>query len=132
MNLSMAGQSRIRALSGKGKYGNRKTTLDGITFDSVKEANRWVELKLMERTHLIRELQRQVPYTLIPSQYDEKGKCVERECKYVADFVYEEPDEDKPGAWRTVVEDAKGMRTDVYKIKRKLMLKEYGIRIQEV
>lgn len=74
---------------------------------------------------MIKNLQLQRVYTLIGPQKDETGKIIERPVKYIADFVYE-----KDG--KTVVEDAKGMKTDVYKIKRKLMLSIYGIRIQEV
>ena len=114
------------------KYGNRKvTTSDGQAFDSQKEANRWIELKLLERAGKISNLQRQVKYTLIPAQYEEnkgKGKrfkLVESECAYVADFVYQEEG-------KTVVEDTKGFRTKDYVIKRKLMLHVYGIRIKEV
>lgn len=108
------------------KYGNRKTTLDGITFDSAKEANRYAELKLLERAGEISNLQLQRPFVLIGAQKDENGKVIERPLKYIADFVYK----DKDG--KTVIEDAKGMRTDVYKIKRKLMLSIYGYRIKEV
>jgi len=114
----------------KSKYGNRKTKVDGITFDSVKEANRWAELRLLERAGEIQELERQKKFILIPAQKDKNGKVIERECSYVADFVYFA--DDGTGWMDMVVEDAKGMRTDVYKIKRKLMLKEHGIRIKEV
>ena len=108
------------------KYGNIPTEVDGIKFASRHEANRYIELKYMERAHLIKDLQLQKVYTLIGEQRDDKGRILERPVKYVADFVYK----DQNG--RTVVEDAKGLRTDVYKIKRKLMLMIYGIQIQEV
>lgn len=111
--------------SGGAKYKNKKKKLDGITFDSTKEANRYRELKLLERAGKIKDLQRQVSYTLIPVQRDASGKLIERGCRYVADFVYRAGDE-------TVVEDVKGKRTPEYVIKRKLMLHVYGIRIQEV
>ena len=107
------------------KYGNRKTEVDGILFDSRKEAARWCELKLMEKAHLIRELQRQYPFELIPKQVKD-GKVVERAVKYVADFVYYDHD------GNLVVEDAKGMRTDAYKLKKKMMLYFKGIEIREV
>lgn len=106
------------------KYRNKKITIDGITFDSRKEANRWMELKLLERAGEITDLQRQVKYELIPSQRI-KGKVVERPCKYVADFVYKENG-------KTIVEDTKGVRTEGYIIKRKLMLQVHGIMIREV
>ena len=107
------------------KYGNRKTTVNGITFDSKHEAHRYIELMYMERAKLISNLRRQVRFTLIPNQY-RNGKLIERKTEYVADFVYT----DAYGV--TIVEDAKGCRTDVYRIKRKLMLEKYGIEIREV
>ena len=109
------------------KYGNHKTQIDGITFDSKHEAMRWVELKYLERIKQIRDLQRQVPFELIPAQ-KENGKVVERAVKYVADFVYY----DHEG--NLVVEDAKShaTKTDAYKLKRKMMLYFKGIAIKEV
>ena len=107
------------------KYGNRKTEVDGIVFDSAKEARRWAELQLLQRAGEIKHLRRQVDFSLIPAQKDERGKVIERECKYRADFAYWEND-------ALVVEDTKGMRTKDYIIKRKLMLYNYGIRIREV
>ena len=107
------------------KYGNKKTELDGIVFDSKHEAERWIELKYLARAGIITDLKRQVKYTLIGAQYDENKKLIERPVTYIADFVYKENG-------KIVVEDAKGMRTDVYKIKRKLLLMIYGIRIKEV
>ena len=116
------------------KYNNRKVLVDGITFDSKKEANRWAELKLLERTGKIKNLQRQVKFVLIPSQKEiivdgfkkMEGKVIERECSYLADFTYTLPNGEK------VVEDAKGYRTADYKMKRKLMLYVHGIKIKEV
>lgn len=107
------------------KYGNKKVNLDGMTFDSQKEAHRWCELKYMERAGLITNLVRQMPITLLPAQRNEKGKVIERPVKYVADFMYEEDG-------KQIVEDAKGVRTKEYIIKRKLLLYRYGIRIKEV
>ena len=106
------------------KYRNKKVEVDGMTFDSKKEARRYKELLLLEKAGAIQDLQTQVKYVLIPSQRIE-GKVVERECAYKADFVYIENGE-------TVVEDTKGFKTKDYIIKRKLMLKEYGIRIREI
>ena len=108
------------------KFGAKRTEIDGITFASKHEAERYIELKYMERAHLISDLQLQRVFTLIGAQRDKEGKIIERPCKYIADFVYK----DKDG--KTVVEDAKGMRTDVFRIKKKLMLSIYGIRVQEV
>ena len=112
---------------GGSKYNNCKVTVDGITFESQKEANRWCELKLLERAGEIYDLQRQVPFVVIPEQRDRNGKLLEREVKYVADFTYKEK-----GSLRRTVEDVKGMKTEVYRIKKKLMLYRNGIRIKEV
>ena len=111
------------------KYNARKVTVDGITFDSAKEANRWCELKLLQRAGEIYDLQRQVPFVVIPEQRDSKGKLLEREVKYIADFTYKEK-----GKLVRTVEDVKSpaTRTPEYKIKRKLMLWRNGIRIKEV
>lgn len=106
------------------KYHAKKTELDGITFDSRKEADRYAELKLLERSGAIHNLQRQVRYELIPAQKKD-GKTVERACHYIADFVYEENG-------KTVVEDVKGYRTKEYVLKRKLMLQVHGIEVREV
>lgn len=108
------------------KYGAQKTEVDGITFASKHEAHRFVELKYMERAHLISGLQLQRRFTLLGAQKDETGKVIERPLTYVADFVY------KDQSGKTVVEDAKGFRTDVFRIKKKLMLSIYGIRVIEV
>ena len=109
------------------KYGARKVTYDGKTFDSQKEAQRYAELRLLERGKVISDLQCQVGFQLIPKQLDENGKVIERAVYYVADFVYTDI---KTG--KTVVEDTKGVKTKDYIIKRKLMLERYGIRIMEV
>ena len=120
------------------KYNNRKVTVDGMTFDSRKEYIRWCELVLLQRAGQITDLQRQVKFELIPTQYEYKprygklGRClkdskhrVENAVNYVADFVYQ-----KDG--QTVVEDTKGFKTKDYIIKRKLMLHVHGIKILEV
>lgn len=107
------------------KYNNKKITVNGQVFDSKKEANRYKELLLLEKAGVIKNLSRQVKFVLIPSQRDESGKLIERECSYKADFTYEE-------GIKTVVEDVKGYRTKEYIIKRKLLLYQYGIRIREI
>lgn len=120
------------------KYHSKKTVIDGITFDSRKEAERYSELKLLERCGAISNLELQKVYELIPAQYEyyerygkngnriKDGKrCIERSCVYKADFVYIENG-------KTVVEDAKGFKTEEYKIKKKLMLYIHGIKIKEV
>ena len=103
------------------KYKNKKTIVDGKVFDSQKEARRYKQLKILEKQGLILGLRLQVKYELIPKQ---KG---ERACNYIADFVYIDVQNDE-----VVVEDVKGFRTPDYKIKRKLMLYIYGLRITEV
>ena len=108
------------------KYHNKKVTLGNMTFDSKKEANRWVELAIMQKNGEITNLYTQVVFELIPAQRDPVTKKVlERAVHYVADFVYYRGNE-------KVVEDTKGFKTPEYIIKRKLMLWVHGIRIQEV
>lgn len=147
-----------RTFYGNGKkYGNKKVVIDGIEFDSRKEARRYSELKLLEKAGEIRDLQMQVKYVLIPAQREadtvgvrggiKKGKLIEKECSYIADFVYQEKTEciteyidvhdtvvhtERSGKWQTVVEDTKGFRTKDYIIKRKLMLYIHGIRVKEI
>lgn len=112
------------------KYGNKKITIDGIEFDSKKEAQRYWELKLLQRAGVISGLELQKKYELIPTQRID-GKVVERAIKYIADFAYI-----KDG--RQVVEDVKGYRDPKsagyakFVIKRKLMLYIHGIQVIEV
>lgn len=106
------------------KYGNKKVTIDGITFDSKKEARRYSELSILLRGGAITDLELQKEFELVPAQRID-GKVVERAVKYKADFVYKEQG-------KTVVEDTKGVRTKDYVIKRKLMLYVHGIRITEI
>ena len=96
---------------------------------SIKERKRGEELELMQRAGIISDLQKQVQYELIPAHYEVvngKRKCIERACTYRADFVYYDVEKKK-----LIVEDSKGVRTEVYKIKRKLMLHVHGIKIKE-
>ena len=108
------------------KYGNRKTEIDGIVFDSAKEARRYAELKLMERAGEISNLRRQVVFELTPS-IREGGRVIERASHYIADFTYTDR---RTG--QMVVEDVKGKRTPEYVLKRKYMLAINKIRIKEV
>lgn len=110
----------------RSKYGAAKKIIDGIKFDSKAEAKRFQELKLMKQQGLIRNLERQVKFLLVPSQRKEGGKA-EYPVFYIADFVYIDT---KTG--KKVVEDVKGFKTPEYVIKRKLMLYQYGITIREV
>lgn len=109
------------------KYGNRRArALTGEVLDSRREARRYQELLILQRAGEITDLRRQVKFVLIPAQRGEDGRVIERECSYYADFVYR----DRDGA--EIVEDAKGYRTETYRIKRKLMLHVHGVRIVEV
>lgn len=127
------------------KYKNKKYIIDGIEFDSHKEASRYTELKLLEKAGKIKGLELQKAYELVPAQYEEtaeiytkgahKGEhkkvLLERACNYVADYVYIDCETGK-----TVVEDVKGYREggaySLFKLKRKLMLYRYGIKIKEI
>lgn len=102
------------------KYGARKSG----GYDSRKEHRRASVLKMWQRAGLISDLREQVSFQLIPAQRDKDGNHI-RPCSYIADFVYKDSDGNQ------VVEDTKGVRTDVYKIKKKLMLQVYGITIKE-
>ena len=102
------------------KYGNKKTLVDGITFDSLKEASRWQELKLLEKAGEIAGLKRQIRIELIPKTA--KFRAV----YYIADFVYFDKKEN-----RTVYEDCKGYRTDVYSLKKKILYWRHHIEIKE-
>lgn len=106
------------------KYNAKKTTVGTEIYDSQFEAFRHQQLKLLERAGEIRNLRRQVPFVLIPSQ--RVGNVKERAVSYIADFVYD----DSEGS--QIVEDAKGVKTKEYVIKRKLMLYIHGIAIKEV
>lgn len=126
------------ALKKGNKYHNSKVIMDGQSFQSRKEARRYAELKMMQSAGFIHGLQRQKKYVLIPAQREpdtigarggkHKGQLIEHEVAYYADFVYYDRD------GREVVEDVKSpaTRTEVYKVKRKLMLYVHGIRIIEV
>lgn len=111
---------------GRSKYRNEPTEVDGIKFDSKAEARRWLDLRVMQRAGLIRDLQRQVRYELVP-EVERPGGGKERPIHYIADFVYVEA---KTG--KTIVEDVKGASPDVWVIKRKLMLWRHGIEVLEV
>ena len=101
------------------KYGARKTTFMGIKFDSMWEAERWGELTAMEKAGYITDLQRQISYEIVVND--------QKICKYVADFQYNKVDE--YGNLEEVVEDAKGVETAEFKLKKKLMKAVYGIEI---
>jgi hypothetical protein len=101
------------------KYGAKSCVIDGISFPSRKEGNRYAELKLLARAGVISNLECQIPYEI-----EVNGLHV---CRYIADFRYWHNEQG-----RTVVEDAKGFVTDVFRLKKKLMRAVYGIEIIEV
>ncbi len=98
------------------KYNNKKVQVDMRVFDSVLEAKRYRQLALLERAKAIKNLQLQVPF-LLQEKFKKNGK-IYKEIKYIADFVYEENG-------KTVVEDTKGVKTDVFKMKQKLFERKY-------
>lgn len=111
----------------KNKYKAKKAIVDGIVFDSQKEAKRYTELKKLEEMGSIRDLSLQVQFELVPSfeiVIDGK-KRKRRPITYVADFVYYKGNE-------KIIEDVKGLRTPVYKIKKKLFEYRYHETIREV
>lgn len=108
------------------KYHNKKVEYDGIKFDSVKEKNRYIGLKQLERLGVIQNLQRQVKYELQPS-FKLNGKTI-RSITYIADFVYIQDGVE-------VIEDVKGskyMETEAFKIKKKMFEYKYGKEIKVI
>lgn len=101
------------------KYHNRKTTYNGIQFDSQKEATRYQELRLLERAGHIRKLELQPRYDLIVNGH--------KIGFYRGDFRYEMVE-----TGESVLEDCKGFRTQVYMLKKKLVKALYGVQITEV
>lgn len=101
----------------KPKYGNKKVQVDGITFDSKREAGHWNMLKLRVAAGQITDLQRQVKFELHVNGI--------KVCTYVADFTYHE-------AGALVIADSKGMKTPMYRLKKKMVKTEYGLDIVEL
>lgn len=102
------------------KYHNQPVMIDGIRFASRREGERYRQLLLMQKAGVIEGLRLQVPYTLIAKS--SHGRAI----RYIADFVYFDRERKRP-----VIEDVKGVRTDVYKLKKRLMA-ELGYEIAEV
>ena len=105
------------------KYKNKKVEYDGIKFDSIKEKNRYIGLKQMEKLGIIKNLQRQVKYELQPS-FKFNGKTI-RSINYIADFVYIQDDIE-------IIEDVKGIRTKEYLLKKKMFIYKYQKEIKEI
>ena len=104
----------------KNKYKNKKIEVDGIIFDSKKEAKRYTELKILEKAGKIRDLKLQPKFELIPTLRIEGYKTMPITV-YKADFEYMEQETGK-----FIVEDVKGFKTDVYKLKKKMFLYRYS------
>lgn len=98
------------------KYNNKKIQIDMYVFDSILEANRYKQLALLERAKQIKNLRLQVPF-LLQESFRKNNKTY-RKIEYIADFVYEENGQ-------TIVEDTKGVKTEVFKIKQKLFEYKY-------
>lgn len=144
--LGPAARKQIAQYMGEvktGKYRNVRTMVDGIPFDSQKEARRFIELRSLLQAGKIRKLKLQPQFTLQESYVTPEGERV-RALRYVADFSYEvavhTAAQDGEGNlkpvtyWNLVVEDVKSQATmtEKYKIKKKLMLERLGIAIEEV
>lgn len=109
----------------RSKYGNKRVPVDGIMFDSIKEARRYQQLRLEERAGHIRDLQLQVPFEI--TAVAKHGGARKAVAKYLADFTYWRVQSD--GDELFIVEDAKGVRTDVFNLKKKLVEHEHGVEI---
>jgi len=107
------------------KYHNKKIQYDGYTFDSIKEKNYYIKLKLLEKAGKIKELELQKEYELQPS-YKLNNKT-SRKITYRADFTYKTTEDNK-----IHVIDVKGFRTDVYRLKKKIFEYKYRIEIEEI
>jgi hypothetical protein len=115
---------RFKRIVAGTKFRNVKVTVDGITFDSKFEAHRWTELRLEEKAGTIRRLERQRPFAIVINDFPV--------CTYIADFVYEREIQFASGSsWQRIVEDAKGFRTEIYRLKKKLMRAALGVEILE-
>ena len=112
---------------GANKYHATKIDSADGKFDSALEYKRWVYLKCLETEGAIKNLVRQVPYTLIPTLYNKDGKVLYRECKYLSDMEY-----DVVATGEHVVEDVKGMVLPVFRLKQKLMYHVFGVEVKVV
>jgi len=117
-------QKEYRKMTATRKYGNRRIEVNGEWFDSVAEAARYRELLLLEAAGQVEDLTLQPEYELQPAFRDARGRK-HRAIKYIADFRYIEVIDPQSIQGRTVVEDVKGMRTEVFKLKEKLFRFRY-------
>ena len=109
------------------KYRNKKVEYEGIKFDSIKERNRYIQLKDLEKDNKISNLKLQVKYLLIPRQTDEFGKFKYHPITYIADFEYK-----NNSTGEIITEDTKGVKTPEYKLKKKLFYHIYKKDIIEI
>ena len=109
----------------RSKYGNKKVFIDGIKFDSQKEGNYYLKLKLLEKGNIIKDLELQKVYELQPGF--KLGNKTYRKIEYKADFCYKTISDDK-----LHIVDTKGFRTKEYMLKKKILAYKYGIEIEEV
>ena len=109
----------------KNKYNNTKVEYKGIKFDSIKEMKHYQLLEYLQKIGEIKELKLQVPYELIP-KYKINNKTV-RKTTYIADFTYITTKDDK-----LHIVDTKGFKTDVYRLKKKMVEYKYGVEVEEV
>lgn len=133
----------------KSKFGNKKVTFGNETFDSKGEWQRWLFLKEAEKNGQIKDLERQVKFTLVPAQYKPvevklktktkvEQRLVTRAVTYTADFMYWKRGKEITSSlgegwmWDRVVEDYKGQPNDRWPIKKALMLAVYGVEVREV
>ena len=106
------------------KYRAKKTEIDGIKFDSKKEAKRYIALRELEKKGNIEKLMLQ-PRFLLQEGFRKNGKAY-RKIEYVANFMYKQDG-------KLIIEDVKGIKTDVYKLKQKLFEKRYqDLTIKEI
>lgn len=119
--MASAAEEQRRDMS---KYRSVKTEVNGMMFDSKREAEVYTSLKALERAGTIRALERQVKFPLhaVEANTGQKGKV----CTYIADFVFQDLD------GRTNIYDAKGYKTAIYRLKKKWFELQYGLRIVEV
>tara|TARA_R100000808_G_scaffold1584_1_gene7063 strand:+ start:7174 stop:7548 length:375 start_codon:yes stop_codon:yes gene_type:complete len=119
MTVTYTYNPRYKRSTKKSKYGNRKVVVDNIKFDSKWESERYLYLKSLEKAGTVKNLKLQVRFYLKVNGY--------KICAYVADFTYEI--ENINGEWNSVVEDAKGVETPEFKLKKKLMKAIHNIEI---
>jgi hypothetical protein len=115
--VTLAEGRRLLAKKRGNKYHSQKTVVGGVEFASKREARWYGELLMQKRAGLVKSLRLQVPYQIAVNGF--------KICKYIADFVVHYANGE------VSVIDAKGIKTPVYRLKKKLMFAVYGIEIKE-